>query len=163
MNPQPNPTHTAPPGQPPQAIDWDEAMPGRVPVQNTWALLSKKERQTALFQYDQVKLRYQYAIRREYQPRPSWWKRKSIKEAVERMFEDVDEEIYYDERFEKAVKGQESQRLKELSRIQKSQENLEEVLAGYDQFTVDEEKKIAELTRSAIQRLVTVERQTGII
>jgi len=161
MNPnQPNPAQQPQAPQPP-AMDWDEALPGRVSVRNTWALLSKAERQTALFWYDQVKLRFQYAIRRDYNPKPSWWKRKKITADIERMFEDVDEEIYYDERFEKAVKSQESARLKELSRIQKSREDFEETLAGYDRFTVEEEGRIAELTRSAIQRLVTVERAAG--
>lgn len=141
----------------------EEVLPGRVSVSNTWALLRKGDKLSALFQYDQVKLRYQYAIRREYLPRPSWWKRKKIKVDIERLFEDVDEEIYFEEQLVKTVKSAESRRVKHLARIQREREDLEEVLTGYDKFTVEEEKQITEMTKQAIQKMLVAEKEVGII
>ncbi|MBM3308944.1 MAG: hypothetical protein FJY77_01700 [Candidatus Altiarchaeales archaeon] len=136
-------------------------MPGRVSVRNTWALLRKEDKLTALFWYDQMKLRFQYAIRREYLPTPSWWKKKKIKRDIERLFEDVDEEIYFEEKLVKEVKGHETQRKKIAARVQKEKEDLEEVLTGYDKFTTEEEKKIAEMTKKAIAAMERKEKEAG--
>jgi hypothetical protein len=124
-------------------------------------LLRREDKLTALFWYDQLKLRFQYAIRREYLPTPSWWKKKKIKRDIERLFEDVDEEIYFEEKLVKEVKGHETQRKKIAARVQKEKEDLEEVLIGYDKFTVEEEKKITEMTKKAIAAMERRERETG--
>ena len=138
-----------------------QVVPGTVSVRNRWALLRKGDKLTAIFQYDQLKLRYQYAIRREYLPKESWWKKKQIKEDIERLFEDVDEEIYFEEQLQKQVKGEEKMRAKISARAQKSQEDLEEVLAGYDKFTVEEEKKIKEMTEKAVKEMLAQEKAEG--
>jgi len=148
------------------ANTWGEAgdvLPAMSTVKNTWSLLTKNEKLSALFQFDQVKLRYEYAIRREYAPKPSWWKKKKIKMDIERLFEDIDEEIYFEEQLQKKVAGAEKEKLAARSRAQKSQEDLEEVLSGYDKFTVEEEKKISEMTKKAIQKMVAEEKEKGII
>lgn len=128
-----------------------------------WAALRHNDRMSFLFWYDQLKLRYQYAITRAAKPEPSWWKRKKIKIAIERLFEDIDEEIYFKEKFKKEVKGVEAEKKRALAREQQSREDLGEVLAGYDRFTVEEERKIREMTQKAIERLLAVEKEKGII
>ncbi|MFH1125780.1 MAG: hypothetical protein V1703_01525 [Candidatus Altiarchaeota archaeon] len=130
---------------------------------NRWALLRKGDKLSALFQYDQMKLRYQYAITREYLPKPSWWKKKKIKKDIEMLFEDVDQEIYFQGQLSKEVKGEQAARTRVLSRAQREREDMEEVLTGYDKFTVEEEQKITEMTKKAIQRLTAEEKEKGII
>ncbi|MDD5112185.1 MAG: hypothetical protein PHG85_06545 [Candidatus Altiarchaeota archaeon] len=148
-------------GAPAQGNDTTDVQPGRTDVKNLWSLMSDKARRSALFQYDQIKLRFQYAIVRDALPKKSWWKRKSIKRDIERLFDDVDEEIYFEEKLSKEVKGVEAEKKKELARLQKSRENLEEVLVGYDNFTVQEERKIKAMTDAAMKRLVTREMEAG--
>jgi hypothetical protein len=147
---------------PPQPRALDE-LPQHHSTVRTWNLLRKGDKLSALFWYDQLKLRYQYAITRDFRPEPSWWRKKRIKAAIERLFEDVDEEIYFEEAFNKQVKGVEAEKKRELARSQKSGEDLEEVLSGYDKFTVEEEKKIHEMTQAAIRRLLTAEREKSLI
>lgn len=152
---------TAPEPAQPRPLD---ELPPRDSALNRWDMLRKGDRLSTFFWYDQLRLRFQYAITRgEVLPRPSWWKKKKIKIAIERLFEDVDEEIYFEEKFKKEVKGVEAEKKRALAQSQKSREDLEEVLVGYDRFTVEEEEKIREMTHAAIRKLVTAEREKGII
>ena len=61
------------------------------------------------------------------------------------MFEDIDEEIYFEKQFFKQVKGSEKEREKIRKMAQKQTEDLVEVMAGYDKFTVEEEKRIKKM------------------
>ena len=105
-------------------------------ILNSWDQLNPQARRAARWLADNYLLRYQNAIAANWLPKKpslSWFKGKA-KKGLETLFDDWNEEIYSDKKWKEAVKSG-----------QAKLESLEEELSGYDQFTVDEEKKIASM------------------
>jgi hypothetical protein len=102
----------------------------------SWSMLPKDMRKAARWYFDNVLLRWQGAVMGQYQPRAprlTWYKKQKQK-GVEQLFDDIDEEIYFDKKWQEQVK-------KGTARL----DDLEEELTGYDRFTVEEEEKIKKL------------------
>ena len=148
---------------PPDDVETLDESSVRPVALNKWALLRKGDQLSFFFQYDQLKLRFQYAQREEFMPKPSWWKRKKIKRDIELLFDDIDEEIYFQEQLSKEMKGKESKRKKILARAETEKASMEEVIAGYDKFTVEEERKIKKMTEEAIKKLTASEKEKATI
>ena len=66
---------------------------------------------------------------------------------IEKLFDDVDEEIYMDKKF-----------LKEHGVLQKKLEDIAEEIRGYDRFTVEEEKEIKKIFDEYIKKLEAEEK-----
>jgi hypothetical protein len=115
----------------------------------TWDLLSTKERKIARWYYDNVLLRWQHAMVGRFIPKKAEmrWFKKKVKGEAERLFEDVDEEIYSEKKFAEMVKTGQAQL-----------EDVEEELAGYDRFTVEEEKQIKKIFEEEITRQAELEK-----
>lgn len=123
-----------------------------------WEKLDDAHRYWTIWEYDHVLLRVQYIMTAQYMPSPArtWW-RKKVKADIERLYDDVDEEIYYEGQFMSWVNKTDSERKKDLEMMKKAQDDLEEEVSGYDKFTVEEEKQIAAQTKKEIDRMMKVE------
>jgi hypothetical protein len=107
-----------------------------VTVVTTWDQLTKSQKAGVRWYYDNLLLRWQRGITSKFMPKKakmSWFKRKKQR-GVEKLFDDMDEEIYCDKKFLQMVK-----------KGQAELEDMEEELRGYDRFTVEEEKQIKKM------------------
>lgn len=107
-----------------------------------WDLIDQKARDGAMWYYDNALLRVKAAMMQSFKMSGLWWVRAEFKTEAEKLFEDVDEEIYAWKTFEKGVKT----RRKEL-------EDMEEELMGYDRFTVEEESRIKKSVQEEMKEL----------
>ncbi len=103
-----------------------------------WDLISVKAKAAAWWQRDNVLLRTQHNIGRFALPKKYklWWAQMYKQNAIEALYDDIDEEIYNENW------------LKEKGKLQKQLEDMEEELTGYDAFTVEEEKEIKKVYQS---------------
>ncbi len=102
-------------------------------VVTKWDLLTLNQKAGVRWLYDNTLLRWQRSISGGFIPKAaklSWFKKQKQK-GVEKLFDDIDEEIYSDKKFQEMMKKGQAQL-----------ENMEEELSGYDRFTVEEEKEI---------------------
>ncbi|MBD3388243.1 MAG: hypothetical protein GF416_04115 [Candidatus Altiarchaeales archaeon] len=111
---------------------------------STYDLLSNSDRKVVRWYYDNMVLRWQHALVSRFLPKkPKFaWFRKELRGQFESLFQDVDEEIFAEKKMEEEVKKRE----KEL-------EDYEEELRGYDNLTVEEEKKVSKMFQEEIKRL----------
>ncbi len=107
--------------------------------------LSPSNKRGVRWQSDSLMMRFQNAIVGHYAPKKasfSWLHEKTLK-GFETQFDDINEEIYSDKKWAETVrKGQ--------ARL----EDMEEELRGYDNFTVEEERKIKKLFSDYMKKQV---------
>lgn len=123
-----------------------------------WDILTPETRLTALWFWDNMKLRIQRAYVERYLPTKRIWKKKKIKRDIELLFEDIDEEIYFEEQFKKGVKKTEEQKRKDEEMAKKALDDWVEALVGYDKFTVEEEKQIKKMFTEKMKELGRIQR-----
>ena|GEM_PF-2169779 len=113
---------------------------------SSWDLMTESQRRGFLWYVDNQILRIQRSIVKTPQKSGLWWMKKKIQSDAEKMFDDVDEEIYCYKAFQK-----------EMKKHQKELEDMEEELVGYDRFTVEEEKQIKSIVSKEMADMKTYE------
>ncbi|MFH1054974.1 MAG: hypothetical protein V1744_02640 [Candidatus Altiarchaeota archaeon] len=116
----------------------------------TWDLMPQKKRETAMWLYDNLALRWQAQLMGYWMPKSAQmtWFQEKAKKHIESLFDDVDEEIYSDKKFyESVAKGQ--------ARL----EDMEEELRGYDRLTEEEEREVKRRFEEYMKRQIALSKE----
>ncbi|VVB54763.1 Uncharacterised protein [uncultured archaeon] len=145
-----------------EAVSMELASKGVRPV---WHRITKYElmddysRYYLLWEWDHQLLRIQNGLAAGYQPSAprTWWKKK-IKSDVDAMIDDLNRDLSYEGQYMKRVKGRMEQHAKDHAAAKAALDHWEEDLRGYDRFTTEEEKRIADYTKGAMEQAMAAEK-----